>query len=408
MNKNLISLKQNNPGLEIEQNEEGYRVVNPWFDESVNFAFKKRQNLTQIANVKFPEELVAIFHKDKQLLEFIFAPIEKEEFELNRKDKFNFQGVEFSCYYSEQTKALELLSKSFVIGSTDTESGHRNLPVFRNFYRKNDIYQKFFKNAEPLSYFVQGDFKKICNNFVLLSKTLNFYRFYFKRTAPQILILKKKVKKQKYTQPCYSKKQPFPRIINAKEINPTLLEIFGVARETSNIRLKFIFYYQILEFASYYYLNNKVQNKLSSLLKQPDVSSNAAEYSKKVIEELKDHFSVRDDSSKLESTITDYCSIEDIKAEIECNYEYFSEDIEFDGGLSIPKILKNKDGIACLTDGDIVKVKKNIEKIRNVLVHLRESRENKVILPTAHNNNLLIPYLYIIKRIAEKVAIQFE
>jgi hypothetical protein len=226
--------------------------------------------------------------------------------------------------------------------------------------------------------------------------------------SPAILILKKKVKRPKYVRPCYSKDGAFPSIINAKEIDSTLLEIFGVASETNNIRLKFIFYYQILEFASYYYLNDKLQNKLSSLLKKPDISSNATEYSKKVIEELKDHFSLRDDSLKLESTITDYCTIDDIKTEIECNHGYFCEDIEFDGGLSIPKIIKNQEGLKCLTDGDLIKVKKNIERIRNVLVHLRESRENKVILPTAHNDNLLIPYLYIIKRLAEKVAIQFD
>ena len=50
----------------------------------------------------------------------------------------------------------------------------------------------------------------------------------------------------------------------------------------------------------------------------------------------------------------------------------------------------------------------NITKIRNVIVHLRESRENTVILPTEKNNIYLLPYLYLLRRIAEKVAIQFE
>jgi RNA-binding protein YlmH len=53
-------------------------------------------------------------------------------------------------------------------------------------------------------------------------------------------------------------------------------------------------------------------------------------------------------------------------------------------------------------------IRKNIERIRNVLVHLREQRENRVILPTPNNDNKLTPYLFIIKRIAEKMATQFE
>lgn len=182
MNENLTLLKKNNSFIEIEENEDGYTISNPWNDDSVNFVFKKGQNLTHLSNITFPEELVAIFHKDKQVLEYIFAPIPKGFYEKNQKSIFNYKGISFSCYYSKQTKALELLSKSFVISNTDTESGHRNLPVFRDFYNKTNIYEKFFKNSEPLSFFVEGDFKKICNPFVQLSKTLNFYRNYFDRS----------------------------------------------------------------------------------------------------------------------------------------------------------------------------------------------------------------------------------
>jgi len=42
------------------------------------------------------------------------------------------------------------------------------------------------------------------------------------------------------------------------------------------------------------------------------------------------------------------------------------------------------------------------------MVHVRESRENKVILPTRHNTDLLIPYMFLIRRIAEVVAYSHE
>lgn len=410
MNKYLENIRSNNSSIEIEENGEIYKLTNPWNDKSISFHFAKNQRLSPIKDIQFPEELVAIYHSAQKTMEFIFIPIATGEVSkfTNEKTLFNFKGVQFQCYFDISSKALEILAKSFVKGDAESDSYYRNLPIFYDYYSKNELYKKFFREASPISYFVKGNFNKINCDFVTLFKTLNFYRFYFDRYCSQIIIIKKQIKTEKHEKPCYSKKQTFPSSINAKEIDPTILEIFSVARETKDIRLKFIFYYQILEFASYYYLNKKIQNKLSSILKKPEVSSMSNEYSKRIIEEMKDHFSSRDDSFKLETTITDYCTIDDIKLEIESNYEFFSKDINFEGGLFVPRILKNKEGIECLTDGDLIKVKTNIEKIRNVLVHLRESRENKVILPTETNNNLLVPYLYIVKRLAEKVAIQFE
>ena len=58
-----------------------------------------------------------------------------------------------------------------------------------------------------------------------------------------------------------------------------------------------------------------------------------------------------------------------------------------------------------LPDAVIKSIKENIINIRNSLVHLRESRENKIILPTEKNHDLLLPYLYVLRRIAEKIVI---
>jgi hypothetical protein len=107
-------------------------------------------------------------------------------------------------------------------------------------------------------------------------------------------------------------------------------------------------------------------------------------------------------------TILTYCAIDDIKLEIRENIEYFCKDITFDGGLKISKLFRDKDGLNTITDNTLVTIQSNIEKIRNVLVHLRESKENKVILPSGDNDKLIIPYLFILRRLAEKVAISYE
>ena len=98
-------------------------------------------------------------------------------------------------------------------------------------------------------------------------------------------------------------------------------------------------------------------------------------------------------------TISTFCDIDDIKLELSENIEFFCKDINFDGGLKIPKLFNDKEGLKTITNNTLITIRSNIEKIRNVLVHLRESRENKVILPTNDNDKLLLPYLYILSYI---------
>ena len=85
--------------------------------------------------------------------------------------------------------------------------------------------------------------------------------------------------------------------------------------------------------------------------------------------------------------------------------------------LSLPKLeitqktfnKKNKDNKKDLDNKStelIRSIVDRVDRIRNVLVHIRESRENKVILPTVKNNRNLTPYLYLIRRLAEYIAIR--
>jgi hypothetical protein len=101
-------------------------------------------------------------------------------------------------------------------------------------------------------------------------------------------------------------------------------------------------------------------------------------------------------------------SIDDIALELKENEESLNKKIVFDGGLKISGLFKDISAVESGANGILNDILNNISKIRNVIVHLRESRENTVILPTDRNNELLLPYLYLLRRIAEKVAIQFE
>ena len=72
--------------------------------------------------------------------------------------------------------------------------------------------------------------------------------------------------------------------IKAVNIDSTLLDTFMVANLTENIRLKFIFYFQILEYASYYHLDSKIQNRILQTFKNPSIYDRPEDFSKSLIE----------------------------------------------------------------------------------------------------------------------------
>lgn len=303
---------------------------------------------------------------------------------------------------------LKFITKHFIENNMESATDFRNLRFLRDALNEKYLIE-LLKKYKITTFYIEGAFDKINFDFVNLSKSLNFYMTYFDRDTPKIIIYEKVAAENEYKKGCYFELfDTFPNKIKTVNIDPTLLDTFMVANLTDNVRLKFIFYFQILEYSSYYYLDNKIQNRITQTFRNPEIYDKPEDFSKIIIEEMKDHFSQKDDSIKLEKTITENVIINDIKNEIEVNKKYFAKDIEFEGGLKINKILKDENSLESLKSDDLILIKKNIEKIRNVLVHLREHRENKVILPSKSNDQKLLPYLYILRRIAEKVAINFS
>lgn len=408
MSKSLQTLTKNNPAIKYDLEENIYKIKNVWSDDSISLHFKKGQRISFFENLIFPEQLYAIFDSKINRIEFIFGPVDKDYKPLNRNFDFIYKNLNFNCYFADISKDLSDIAKNFVENNIESATDYRNLRWLRDIMTK-DFLKRALKNHKIISFYIEGDFEKINFDFVNLAKSVNFYMTYFDRNSPKIIIHEKIDSEEKYNNGClFELFDSFPKKINSVNIDPTLLDTFMVANLTENVRLKFIFYFQILEYSSYYYLDSKIQNRITQTFRNPEIYDKPEDFSKIIIEEMKDHFSQKDDSIKLEKTITENVSIDDIKNEIEANKDFFAKDIEFEGGLKINKILKDSSSIDSLKSDDLILIKKNIEKIRNVLVHLRESRENKVILPSKANDLELLPYLNILRRIAEKVAINFK
>lgn len=402
---------QLNKDVKKKEETDHINFENLWGDETFICRFEKTTDFKPLEYIELPVEFSAIFHRNLNALEFIFGPIPINDKISNRKFKFHYNSVEFEAEYDNVTETLKLLANGFRETQVKTETDYRNLRVFRDYYKQenaSESLKRYFKDKVPTSFFIKGDFSKIQYDFIGISKHINFYMRYYDRSTPTILIFDANREKEKFIMPCHSETTEFPEILNIRKIEPVILDLLHTANETTSIRLKYIFYYQILEYCSYYHLNEELKRKLNNIVKNPDVLNNSSHYSRQMIEEFKNYFKSNDDKQKLEKLITDFCDYEDIKLEIKCNHKYFSQDLIFDGGFKVSAMIKNEDDAENPSKNIMKDVIDKIDKIRNVLVHIRESRENKIILPTKRNNHQLTPYLYLIRRIAEVIAIKYE
>ncbi|MCT4665222.1 MAG: hypothetical protein N4A45_08335 [Flavobacteriales bacterium] len=404
----MKELKKLNPNIVIEEETEHLNLKKLWGDDTFMIRLKKGEADSTLNNLTFPSELSAVHHTTEELLEFIMQPASESYFTDFADFSFHYEGKEYKCSFTEPTPQLFKLANGFRELSESSSTDYRNLREFRDFLRKDDLpkyVQKYFENRKPVSFKIQGDFQITNADYKLFAKHFNFYVTYYNRSSPKIIIHEQKAEKEKYEVPCLTNENQFPSALTFNPIDPVLLDMFEISRETKNVRLKYLFYFQILEYCSFYYLSDDLTKKLRDIIKRPDLLNNPNEYTKLIVDQFKENFKHNDDSMKLEKTIVDYCSFEDIKIELNKNLQFFTQPLEFDGGFKLDSILNDESCIDKPPKQIMRTVKNNIERIRNTMVHLRESRENKVILPTEKNNHMIIPYLFVVRRLAEKVAI---
>jgi hypothetical protein len=411
MHKSLLVLKKNNPEIELKEFPKNYAVLNPWNDSSFALVIPKTVKIPNFSNIILSEEFSSILDTKNNVWEFIYTPEKKDKELITRKFNFIYEGKPYECSFDKASRYLKFFAESFRLLKTETKTSYRNLRQFKDYYSKDkpDYVKEYFKDRLPYSFYVKGNINEI-NDKIKFAKTLNFYLSYYDRQSPSIQIFNTDKIDFKTKLPCYTLFDVFPPEINASSIDLTLLDILSVANKTTDIRLEFIFYYQILEYAAYYHMESEDDSKLRQILKRPDINLNANDYIKEIIEVLSDRFNIHKNSDKtrLDKTIKQFCTIKDIELELKQNEDSLNKEIIFDGGLKINGLFKDISAIESGGNGILNDVINNVSKIRNVIVHLRESRENTVILPTERNNELLLPYLYLLRRISEKVAIQFE
>ncbi|MFW9824585.1 MAG: hypothetical protein ACFFE4_16705 [Candidatus Thorarchaeota archaeon] len=262
--------------------------------------------------------------------------------------------------------------------------------------------EDFFKNRTPISFFVSGFEKFDEEKIVAVSKHINFYMSYYDRKSPAIIFHSEKTEQSDKIKELQLIGTEFPKMISSSQKDPFLLDLHLAAREAQT-RLRFIYYYQILEYAAFYYIDTETKQKMMKIIISPDIHAFPEKYINSMVEILSRYR--EQDEAKINKIVNLCCSPDIIWNEISENFSYFTQKQEFEGGFLIESFVSEETTLSSFSSMWIPKTPDTLRKIRNALVHARESRLGSIISPSLENDIKLRPWIPIIRRIAEQVLI---
>ncbi len=325
--KRLNSFLTNNSYSDVEFIDKFLVVSKPWNDESLILPLlrkAKSKSIEILNNLILPPKFTAIYHIDTNTMEYIYTRLKIDDPILSRKFVFNLDDKQYVCKFDRASERLMTLVNLYA-RARDSRTDFRNL-----IYLEEDSIEEEPTSVGmiPISFYVSGFQKYDENEIEEVSEYLNFFMQYYDRGSPSILI---------HSLAELSKRFPslecieggFPNTISTRRKDPFLMDLILAASGVGS-RLQFIYCYQLLEYAAFYYADDEIRRELTQIVSAPDIHSNPEKYVARVLETTSD---IRlDDEAKVNRLIKTTCKPEVIYKEIELNKSYFSNTQEFEGG----------------------------------------------------------------------------
>lgn len=409
--KELESFLKQNSYSQVEKQKGHYFVINPWNDESIQLYIPdspqkiRKPLIDALNNLILPPRFTALYHVDLKLMEFIYTVVAEDDPTISREFEFTLDGESYTCSFGNASGRLILLSSCFLRTDKITRTEYRNLLEFRGYLQqKSEPYSKadIYEGLKPTSFYIKGFDEYKEDSIIEISKHINFFMHYYNRDTPHIVIHAPETATELVEKPVGLIEGTFPPNISARRQDPFLLDLVLAAVRVET-RLQFIYYYQILEYAAFYYIPSEVKRNLMKILATPDILSNPDKYISRILETTES--TRQDDESKINKTIRDACCLDIIWKELQQNKSYFSEEQSFDGGFTQGPLISENTTFEEFCGTCYPKIPDSLRHIRNALVHGREKRAGYVISPTERNNLLLKPWRDIVRRMTEQVII---
>ncbi len=423
LRKKLTPFLENNPDSKLVYTEGLYKIKNPWNDPTLSIIIHDEiqdKIISTLNKLILPPCLSAIYHLDSHEIEYIFMFLKEDDPYYNLSFDFTLDDNDYKCAFREASEELMLIGKTFIPDGEERDTEWRNLWRYRLYWMLEneesyqddmdaEIWQSNFEEKHPISFFIKGFREYDEEQVIRTSKKLNFLSYYYDRKFPRIII---------HTPPCNENNEKskivtkltkdFPKHIRIKTGDETLLDFVSEARNAVP-RLSFLYYYMALEYASFYYLESDTKKEILKIFAEPNLLSNVEKYSKEILDKcVKYH---ENTEKRLENLLTNYCKVDVLWQEIDANKSFFCKKHVYEGGFTSEQLIREKFTLTTFQENrkeKIAKISDILTRMRNALVHGRDKKQISVIKPGKDNEQNIIGWLPIIRRITEQIIIYQE
>jgi hypothetical protein len=403
----LRTFAARNQEVVVSRRADSWEIRKPWGDDTVALRIpdaKLEAVEAQLAPLRLPPRFSALWHTDTCDLECIWTPFPQEDEVLSRSFDFDYRGATYNCSFSATSERMLTLASIARPVRPSSPTEHRNLAPFSIYLHTKTEHPEDLPPTRPMSFWVRN-VRLQEGELVAMARHLNLYMGYFDRKTPLILI-HEDAPEGKPANPARFAMGPYPARIAARDIDNYLLSLWESAALTRDSFRRFLYNYQILEYAAFYYLQENLLEITKRALAAPDRPSRLGDLAREILDAVAEDR--MQDEAKIVAVMNKYVDPEAVWAEIEPNREYFANPIQFDGGFSLPALIlpswTSRDFAAMWTP----KLPDALRKIRNALVHARESRVAGSIGPTRANLARLLPWIDPLSRISMQVMIYRE
>lgn len=404
----LSEFARNNPWSGIKHENGHVKITLPWNDASLNLIIDKPADIAEAESLNhlvLPERFNALYHRDLGRMEYIYYELFDADESLPAQNfMFRWRSTEYACSFGPASDSLLFLARVYKPLRGSSHSDYRHLEEFQDFQLCDQLpegIRDYYKGKRAVSFYVEPFPAWHEEDLTAFAKHLNFYMSYFDRGSPTIDIV------PAFPPPSTQPTGPVPTeivppVINGIELDAFLLDL-NLAAKIGDTRLRVLYYYQILEYAAFYWVEDSVKASICKILQAPDLQSRLDDYFPKLIEALVP--TRQNDEHKIKRVIEHRVNPGDIWLEISSNLPYFCTEHTFEGGFRLEPLVSADTTKEAFSKMWSPKLFEAIRAIRNSLVHARESRTEAVISPTAANSRLLRPWIPIVRRMAEQVTI---
>ena len=402
----LQAFLSRNPEAEVRAEGREPSVSRPWGEEAIEIPLRNDDDelLEALNAVRLPPRFTAVWHEDTREFEVIFTVLMKGDHLLERRFEFRYRGSCYHCSFGPSSPRLRVIARTARPSGRGFHSDFRNL---QSFYRFEHLLEEhpdmdYVRNGKPTSFWIRGIDDYDDDRVGDLIRNLNFHMSYFDRHTPTILIHEESVESHNVDDLHPPQIVDFPNTLSGQNIDHHLLILWESARQVDPFR-RFIHYYQILEYAGFYHVKDKVRREIERAIAAPDAVSRPGRVAQQILDAISTER--RPDEAKINEMIEECVDLQEMWDILDGSLAVFSEDVELDGGFILPALVSASTVYEDFAQSWNRQFPPALHRVRNALVHARESRQSTTIAPTTVNYSRLSPWLLPLSQTAARVML---